>query len=248
MKKLTQLILSMLILSSPAFANSQLSSSIFHIAPWGYRNANGDIAGLEYEIIKEIEKDIGEPIKINLVPYNRMIYQLKNGSSDFSIFFRSPKSEESAEPLVKWGSLDIIIISKQGNPIKDYDDLRGQKIGVRLGGFFDKRFDNDKKLYKVTQRDYTECIEKFKAGKLDAVIGTAATLYYELQKQNISIDSLAKPYFIGQKEDWLHFSRLSTNKDKKDKIKASVEKLIKNGTFQRIFSKYLPKKWLRVEN
>lgn len=221
----------------------KLSASIFEIAPWGYRDSHGKISGLEYDIIRSIEKDIKEPIKINLVPYNRMIYQLKNGTTDFGIFFRSKKSEESAEPLIRWGTLDIIVITKKGVTINNYEGLSGKKIGVRLGGYFGKKFDSDKKLLKVNLRDYKECIQKFKEGKIDAVIGTAATLYYELQKQNIDINTIEKPFFISTKEDWLHFSRLSKNQHKKEKLKKSVKKLIEDGTFARIFNNYLPKKW-----
>jgi len=242
MKKVTCIIfITLLCLSS--YSHEGLSASIFHIPPWGYKNKMGNIAGLEYEIIKSIEKDINEPIKINLVPYNRMIYQLKNGTTDFGIFFRSKKSEASAEPLIKWGTLDIVVISKKSKPIKNYDDIKRKKIGVRLGGFFGKKFDNDKTLFKVSLRDYSECIQKLEAGKIDAVIGTAATLFYELKKQRIDLSSISSPYFISTKEDWLHFSRLSKNQHKKEKIKKSVKKLIENGTFQKIFNKYLPKKW-----
>lgn len=246
MKIIFSRILIILSLAIPLYSAAKertLSASIFEIAPWGYRNSNGNIAGLEYDIIRSIENDIKEPIKVNLVPYNRMIYQLKNGTTDFGIFFRSKKSEESAEPLIRWGTLDIIVITKKGRVVKNYNDLKGLKIGVRLGGYFGNKFDNDKKLFKVNLRDYKECIERFKVGKIDAVIGTAATLYDEIQRQNININSIETPFFISTKEDWLHFSRLSQNQHKKEKIKKSVKKLIENGTFNRIFNKYLPKKW-----
>ena len=220
-----------------------LTASVFDIAPWGYKDDQGKITGIEYEIIQAISKEIKEEIKINLVPYNRMIYQLKNGNADFGIFFRSKKSETSAEPLIKWGELDIIIISKKGTQIKDYKDIKKLKIAVRLGGLFDKKFDNDKTIFKVSQRDYAESISKLTEGKVDAVIGTAATLFYELKKQKVDINSLSTPFYLSKKEDWLHFSRLSKNKHKKEKLKNAVTKLIKDGTFNKIFMKYLPKKW-----
>lgn len=225
-------------------ASSGLHASIFDIAPWGYRGADNKIKGIERDIIYAISKDIGEDIEINLVPYKRMMRNLEIGETDFSIFFRSPASEKSGEPLVKWGSLDIIVVSLKGYNIRKYEDLKYHRIAVRLGGHFGKKFDNDKTLKKINSSNYSQGIQQLKQRNVTAIVGTAATLYYEFQKQGLSEKDLSEPYFLTKKEDWLHFSRKSKKQFMKKKLVKSVKKLIKNGTFEKLYLNYLPKKWI----
>lgn len=233
----------LLLTQSLSHAEDTLKSSIFDIAPWGYRDSNHKITGIEYDIIQAISKETNLNIKISLVPYKRMMHQLDSGAIDFSIFFRGKKSEKISIPLVKWGELDIIVIGRKGVVINNYDDLKKYKICVRLGGYFSNQFDNDKSLRKQQHRDYKSCVERVNNKKSDAVVGTAATLFYEFNKQNIDISALGEPFFLTTKEDWLHMSKKFKDKEKQKKLKEAVHKLVKNKTFERIFSKYLPKKW-----
>jgi len=227
----------------PQFSYAQgLKAAIFDVAPWGHEE-NGHIAGIEYEIINAISKEMGEDIDIQLVPYKRMIENLETGTVDFAIFYRSKKSEKSGEPIAKWGKLDIIVIGRAGTDILSYKDLKPLEVAVRLGGYFDPHFDNDSTLNKLSVDNYEHGIKLLMANRVDAVIGTAATLYYEFNKQGINLDQLGKPFFIASAEDWLHFSRKSIQQDKKEDLKQAVNTLVRNGRLEQIFSKYLPSKW-----
>lgn len=237
------LLLLFLLIAAPVSKAETLEASIFDIAPWGYLDENGKVAGIEYDVIKAIAKEMNEDIKIKLVPYKRMIIDVQTGVSDFAIFYRSKKSEAVAEPIVPWGKLDIAVIGKKGTIIKTYDDLYGKMIGVRLGGYFDPKFDADQKLKKIDVENYAHGIRLLRANRLDAVIGTAATLYYELKKQGVAYEELEKPFIITSTADWLHFSRKSKRVEKKERLVQAVNKLVKNGTFERLFASYLPYKW-----
>lgn len=236
------LLLLTLVCSAPAAAGG-LTAAIFAIPPWGYRDAQGRITGIEYEIVQAIAEHLDEPVAIELLPYKRMIRHLETGEADFAIFYRSERSEEVAEPLVKWGELDIIVIGRAGREITTYEDLRSLDIAVRLGGYFGERFDNDTALNKRPVENYARGVKMLMAGRVDAVVGTAATLYYELRKQQVDMDEVGRPFFLVRKEDWLHFSRKSPRQDKKDDIVAIVEKLVRQGRFAEIFARYLPAQW-----
>ena len=220
-----------------------LNAAIFNIPPWGSENKNGKVVGIQRDIIDIISKDTNIPISISLFPYKRMIKFIKEGDSDFGIFYLNEDYNSFSTPLVKWGELEIIVLPIKKIKIHEYKDLNKLSIGVRLGGKFNKKFDQDKTILKKSCLDYSECIIKLKQGRIDAVIGTAATLYYELEKQGLKESSFGVPYIIGNKEDWLHFSKKSGNKKLKDKLIKFVKKNIMNGNFQKVFSKYLSKKW-----
>jgi ABC-type amino acid transport substrate-binding protein len=221
----------------------ELRAAIFNIAPWGQETKSGEVIGIQKEIISIISKDMNIPISIELLPYKRMVKSLKNGDSDFSIFYRTKENETFADPLVRWGELSIIVLPRKEVKIKSYKDLQGTHVGVRLGGKFDERFDNDNSVVKRNCINYADCIDKLRQGRIDAVIGTAATLFYELEVQGLKTSFFGDPFFISKKEDWLHFSKSSKNKKYKKALVKSVEKNIKNGNFNKVFSKYLPKKW-----
>ncbi|WP_127714917.1 ABC transporter substrate-binding protein [Halobacteriovorax sp. HLS] len=221
-----------------------LTAAIFDIPPWGsVDKKTGKIVGIQQEIIKIISSDLNLPIDVKLLPYKRMMNSLLVGESDFGVFYRNEERDEKLVPLVRWGELDIIVLPVKSVKITDYKSLSGLQVGVRLGGKFNDRFDADSKITKRSCINYSKCIERLKNGRIDAVIGTAATLYYEIEAQGLSVEQFGTPYFIGVKEDWLHFSKASKNKALMEKLKKSVEKNINNGKFGKAFSKYLPKKW-----
>lgn len=236
-------LITFLIMLIPLCSFSALKASIFNIKPWGYLDSKGKAAGIDAEIVHAISKEMGVPIKIDLVPYKRMMHQLQHGQTDFAIFFKSEKSKLVAKPLIKWGELDIIIVGRKNIKIKQYSDLSNKRIAVRLGGYFHPKFDNDQSLRKQSFENYEDGIIALKKNKIDLIIGTAATLFYEFEKNGIRIEELNAPYFIGVKEDWLHFSRKSDHLKKQADIKKAVNKLLSKGVFSQIFSKYLPKKW-----
>ncbi len=233
----------MAFLIAPHCQAKGLSAAIFDIAPWGYLDNDGNIAGIEYEIISAIAEEMAEDIDIQLVPYKRMLENLEAGVVDFAIFYRSAKSEQSGEPLAKWGKLDIIVVGRAGTDLRSYEDLRPLTVAVRLGGLFDPHFNNDATLKKLVVDNYAHGLKMLMAKRVDAVIGTAATLFYECQNMGVPAEELGVPFIIASTEDWLHISRKSAHQDKKEKIARAVHKLVGNGTFARIFSKYLPKKW-----
>jgi polar amino acid transport system substrate-binding protein len=232
------------IYSSPTFsAEESLRAAVFNIPPWGSETKSGKVIGIQKDIIDIIAKDTKIPIQISLIPYKRMIKFLKEGDSDFGIFYINKDYDSFATPLVRWGELSIIVLPLKNIKIKKYEDLNKLSVGVRLGGKFNDKFDNDKNIFKKSCVNYSDCIESLKKGRIDGVIGTAATLYYELEKQGLKDSYFGDPFVVGTKEDWLHFSNKSKNKKLRAKLIKSVEKNIQNGNFEKAFSKYLPKKW-----
>jgi ABC-type amino acid transport substrate-binding protein len=229
---------------SPQFAEAgELTAVMFEIEPWGYRDNAGKLAGIQYDIIMAISDEMKESITIKLLPYKRMIRHLEMGVVDFAMFYRSAKSERSGEPVARWGALDIIVVSRTGTDFNTYEDLQDKTIAVRLGGYFDPRFDKDTSLKKHNVTDYAQGVRMLMKDRVDCLVGTATTLYYELGKQGVSVSELGVPLFLSQKEDWVHFSRKSANQDKKEKLAMTVDKLVTEGVFNRIFSKHLPKEW-----
>ena len=189
----------------------ELSAAVFNIPPWAEELESGEIVGIQKEIIDALSKDIGVPIKIKIYPYKRMVSALMSGEVDFSIFYKNKGNDDFSDPLVKWGKLSIIVLPRKSIVVKDYKSLKGLNVGVRLGGKFDDRFDVDDSILKKNCLNYADCIKKLGQGRIDAVIGTAATIFYELKKQGYKKSSFGRPYFISNKEDWFHFSKSSQN-------------------------------------
>lgn len=232
-----------IVLQASVYAQT-ISAAVYDIPPWGSREINsGQVIGIQKEIISILSEDIGIPIEIKLLPYKRAMASLLSGDSDFGIFYRNEEQDEQLIPLVRWGELDIIVLPTKTVKINDFSSLAGLQVGVRLGGKFNERFDASTKILKRSCLNYSKCVELLKNGRVDAIIGTAATLFYEIESQGLSVEEFGSPFYIGVKEDWLHFSRSSKNQDLMDKLKVSVEKNIENGNFGRAFSKFLPDKW-----
>lgn len=178
MKKLSVLLSSVLVLvllvASSAFATTYVVGTNPEFPPFEYVDDNGEIAGIDVEIVNAIFAivDPEAEIKYEAMDFDAVIPALVSGKVDigasgFSITEERKQSIDFSDPY--FDAVQAIIVSADSS-IATEEDLKGKKIGVQLGTTGD--------LY-VT--DYIEAdINRFNkgidavqdvlAGRLDAVV------------------------------------------------------------------------------
>tara|TARA_R110002153_G_scaffold38643_1_gene112041 strand:+ start:21068 stop:21853 length:786 start_codon:yes stop_codon:yes gene_type:complete len=233
--------LSCLLFSGGSFAdNSCLDMHVIQSVPLGFYDENNKVAGMDFEILQQIEEYSGICMTMRLMPIARIWKSFKQGQHDGGLIFKSTDRNHSVEYAAFVGNAEIIVIPRIGLKIHNYEQLHKMSIAKTRGTPISNRFDSDIKLNLVEVTSYGQLIKMLKLGRIDAVVGSAAPLFYNLSRfdeieKSIQVDD---KFVLGIREKWLQFSKNSANLRKIPKLKKAVELMNDNGDYQRIMSKY----------
>jgi polar amino acid transport system substrate-binding protein len=120
-------------------------------APFGFRDANGNIVGLEADLAADVARRLG--VRLELVPVtsaNRMQF-LQEGKIDLMIATMSvtPEREQTVGIISPhYYATRIGVLAPKSANIKDEADLKGKRICALAGVFFNNRLQTE-----FTQQD-----------------------------------------------------------------------------------------------
>lgn len=118
-------------------------------APWGMRDAAGNVVGMEIDMVEDLAKRIsaqaGKTIaveKVVVVSSNRMQF-LEQGKIDLMIATMSDKADRrkvvgTVQP--NYYSSGTAVFAHKASGIADWDDLRGKKICGIQGAWYNKEY------------------------------------------------------------------------------------------------------------
>jgi len=203
---------------------------------------NGPIA----EIITQAFKRVGYEVKIDFLPWRKVLEKVKTGKYDagFAAYYSEQRSKEylfsepigiySPESFLKKKSLEV--------SFKKWEDLNSYRIGITRGYVYDDAdFDNATFLNKIESNSEKNNIENLIKGRLDiVVIDKSAALYLidKIFKDNKKdLDFLD---FANKKND-LHLlisKRFEISGQLKRDFDYGLRQIKKDGTSERILKKY----------
>ena len=108
--------------------------------PWGFRNENGDLVGMEIDMAQDVADALG--VELELVPVqssNRMQF-LEQGKIDLMIATMSDRSDRRkvvgiVEPNYYTSGTNVL--AKSGI-VKSWNDLKGKPVCGKQGAFYNK--------------------------------------------------------------------------------------------------------------
>ena len=109
--------------------------------PWGYRNENGEIVGMEIDMAMEVAKTMG--VEAELVPVqssNRMQF-LEQGKVDMFIATMSDRADRRkivGIPGPNYYTSGTNIMAPKALGFKNWEDLRGKKVCGKQGAFYNQ--------------------------------------------------------------------------------------------------------------
>lgn len=227
-----------LALAGSIFA-ADLKIETISVAPFGMLGDDGKPTGMMYEISNKIAETAGLKYTNTLVPYARSVIGVSEGTADFVLRFSNPELQAAAFQLASIATMPTIIISKKGMPFATLDALHGKTVGMLRGGVFDDKFAKDEAIKKFEANDYDQILKMLFADRFEAAIGSNVGLYYIANKQGIAPEALSAPLILTTQDFILHFSKKNVNEATKTALKNAVEKLRKDGTIDKIISKYM---------
>lgn len=141
-------------------------------APYEYYE-NGEIVGVDVDIVKEIAKELGKELVIKDIAFDSIINEVRTGKADIGAAGIS-YSDERAKKVdfsINYSVSKQVVIVKNDSFINSINDINDKKIAVQLGSVADTYVtENYKNAEIVRQKKYLAAIEDLKVGKVDLVV------------------------------------------------------------------------------
>lgn len=221
------------------YASEPLNVSILASYPFGYVDKNGKNVGTYWEYIHSIGQTTGLNIERAIIPKPRVLLYLKDGKTDAAILFKSKSLTESVIFVDKVRSIPIVVVTKD-HTIEKYEDLHKlNDVAMFRAGSVSPRFDSDSKINKVSVKDYPSMVAMLSKGRIDAIIGNGIVIQALIEKSCLQNSLKISPLIIGEKEQWLVFSKKSHHLDKIPLVKSAITTLRAEGTVDNIFQSHL---------
>lgn len=248
MKKLTKIVAVLLLATAAnAFCGGKKDSAAGTIKfgtnaefpPFEFISGNGVIDnfdGIDMAIAKQIGDDNGMKAVIENMEFDSLLVALQNGQIDAAIAGMTVTEErkQSVDFSISYYVATQVIIVKEGSPIKSAADLDGKLTAV-VQGYTGETCVSELGYKYESFKKGTECIMELVNGKCDAVVIDSATAqkYVSDNPGLIIVEDNAvfanEEYAIAVKKG---------NPDLLNKINATVEKMLKDGTIATLGDKY----------
>ncbi|OQS10359.1 hypothetical protein B0T37_00940 [Chromobacterium violaceum] len=178
MKKLIVLLLCCLAFE-PALADARELVFAYNVfEPWKRLDAQGRPAGPYTEIVRELARRLGLPLRYLHCPLSRCLATMQQGRADLMIGVR-PTVERARyldflePPFANGDHLAFYQRRDDARVIARYEDLLPLTVGVAEGVSYLPRFDRDARIRREASPGMESGFRKLAAGRVDALIVNA---------------------------------------------------------------------------
>lgn len=235
----------------PATAESLINiAAEENVFPYSFTE-NGEPRGIDYDIVVEAGKRMPIHYEIRFAPWKRMMYSLEKGICDagFGLFYKKERESSVIFTKTPLHHSSYSIFVKKGKEFKfeSIKDLYGKTVGNIRGYKVNEEFDKAVNDGKIRVEEVTEVIQnakKLEFERVDCAVAHHDLMLYTLKSNGLAdkIVELPKPVETN-KPVYLVFSRIGKNIDDKEafvkRFDAVLENMRNDGTFQKIYDKYL---------
>ncbi|MBH8598682.1 MULTISPECIES: ABC transporter substrate-binding protein [unclassified Thermoactinomyces] len=215
--------------------------------PFNYRDFKngGRVTGFDVEIGKALAKEMGLKPKPVTTPWETIIAGLQAQKYDaiigsMAITDERKKAVDFTDPYYRSGAQ--IFVKKGNRSITSAADLKGKKIGVvKASTFKDVAAKYSPDIVEYTS-DIT-ALQDLPTDRIDAVITDQAVGLYAMNKMRFPIQDVGKPLTT----DNMAIAVRKGNDRLREKMNRALQKIIADGTYERISQKYFNRNILTNE-
>ncbi len=213
--------------------------------PYGYKDDNGEYVGFDLDLAEEVCKRNGWELVKQPIDWDSKDMELNSGSIDciwngFTVTGREDDYTWS-EPYV---DNSIVVVVAKDSDIKSKADLAGKVVAVQadssgLAALTDEE-DNEENLKLAASfaelqqvADYNTAFMNLESGAVDAIVVDIGVADYQLSSREgfVMLDETVRSeqYAVGFKKG---------NTELRDKVQATLDEMVKDGTFGKIAEKW----------
>ena len=200
--------------------------------PYEFRQGD-DIVGIEVDIVKEIAKELGRPLKMEDMKFDSVIPCVQSGKADFAasgitVTEDRKKNVDFSIPFVKTG---LVIVCRKDAPVANTADLKGKTIGVQSSSTSDIYVTQN-----ICEPDRYEnaplAVQALRAKRVDAVVCDQDPAY-AMAKNDDSIMIL--PELLTEEEYAIAFKKGSPLVEAANKV---IERMKADGSLEASLKKW----------
>ena len=222
----------------PQVGHSQeILVGVHHSPPWSFKNEQGDIVGIEKDIIEKSLTSQGHTVRFQIFGYSRLLNQFSSQQLDFASPFTGPTG--AATLTVTYLPFQDVSVSlkSRGLAINAIEDLVGKRVVAyqQAHRVLGKRYDE----LVASQASYKEFasrenqIELLFFNRADAVVGERRILGYIAHK-NHGPDKISTHRIFPE----THYPGAAWDKQVVDDFNAGLKRLRESGEYQKILDLY----------
>lgn len=220
--------------SIPASRAEPLRIATLDLMPYGFIDSKKKTVGVLFDLGSKIAEEAGFSFSNEIYPFARILKMMEDGRVDIAITSPHKSMEEVAVPIAEVCSAENIVIGPKGTEFNSLKDLHGKTIGVVRGANYDDAFYYDTAIKKYPIGDYTQGIKLIFAKRIDGMAGPELGILFEAFHIGYKEEDFGKPLLLNAEWAWLFYSKKTVNDEKMEKLKATIVKLLQNGTVQQI--------------
>lgn len=141
-------------------------------APFEFQDSNNEFTGIDVDLLKEAAKMQGFNIEMKFIGFSAAVQAVENHQADAMIagMTITPEREKSFDFSTPYFESGIQLAVKKGNDkIQSYKDLKGKKVGVKVGTESADYIMNHKDEYGYTVKQFDTADQLYDAVKVNAV-------------------------------------------------------------------------------
>lgn len=167
--------------------------------PFGSVDSQGNAVGYDMDVTNLIGKYLGVPIEVVQLTPPARIPALEAGKVDFLVATLAPTPERAKAVMftIPYSAFQTGIYAKKTRTVKNWDDLKGLKVGVIRGSSVEREFTNREKSHNLTIlrfEDDSTVMQALFSSQVDAIAGPDAQAH-AAQKARGDTENEAKFFF-----------------------------------------------------
>ena len=184
--------------------------------PMGFKDENGEYAGFDIDLSKEIAKKLGKEIEYQPIDWSMKETELNNGNIDFiwNGYSVTEEIKEKVELSISYLNNRQVIITLADSSIKSKADLAGVVVGAQNQSSAVDAIESDGDIVStfkdgkiVTFDTNNEALMDLEAGRLDAVVADEILAKYYINQRGadkykvLDEDFGSEAYAVGMRKD-----------------------------------------------
>ncbi|MGF1753439.1 transporter substrate-binding domain-containing protein [Vibrio makurazakiensis] len=233
-------------LSVSAFSQTQeavIEFVIMEQVPYGFKSDANEETGVLFDIANKLKSETSETPLITLstpqiIPTKRILTQLDQTYPVCTIVAGTPIIADNYDLIEPIGfRLEAGVLPAADISIESYSNLQDKSIAVPLGIMFDREFQQDESLNKISVREYSNGVKMLAAGRVDSVAGAIPSLLYAAKILDIPASVFGKPLVFVEFDLFLVCNE-HVVQQQRDELKQVLVELKDQGTIPHILDRY----------
>lgn len=200
--------------------------------------------GLDIEIAREALRRAGREVRVELLPWKRVLLMLELGQADLTTTI---SRNGDRDRYLRWtqsyrNGAKYQFYTRHDSPlqINGLAGLAGRRLGVVEGFFYPEAITRQPRMVVESARDVGVLAQKLTAGRLEVMVVTATRGAWEIREAGLTQQLKRQPYeYAAISPNYMAFSKQRSDEALVAATRAALAQMMADGTLAAIERRYL---------